>query len=154
METMVSWGRGGSGFGGAWWFSGALAPRKSFPAALPWQNKAVIFQIPGPETGTRAHSPKPFFYRTAFCFLSTLSRQILLRRAIALCFHVSHPYPIIALHATKRAYCTPLALSVPKNRNRRKIAAFSNRKVLNRRFCRRNRRKIARKSQKKSQKNR
>ena len=42
------------------------------------------------------------------------------------------------------------ALSVPKNRNRRKIAAFSNRKVLNRRLCRRNRRKIARKSQKKS----
>ena len=41
-----------------------------------------------------------------------------------------------------------LQLSVPKNRNRRKIAAFSNRKVLNRRFCRRNRRKIARKSQK------
>ena len=36
----------------------------------------------------------------------------------------------------------------------RKIAAFSNRKVLNRRVCRRNRRKIARKSQKKSQKNR
>ena len=32
-------------------------------------------------------------------------------------------------------------LSVPKNRNRRKIAAFSNRKVLNRRFCRKNRRK-------------
>ena len=46
----------------------------------------------------------------------------------------------------------PRKLSVPKNRNRRKIAAFSNRKVLNRRFCRRNRRKIARKSQKKSQK--
>ena len=45
-------------------------------------------------------------------------------------------------------------LSVPKNRNRRKIAAFSNRKVLNRRFCHRNRRKIARKSRKKSQKNR
>ena len=45
-------------------------------------------------------------------------------------------------------------LSVPKNRNRRKIAAFSNRKVLNRSFCSRNRRKIARKSQKKSQKNR
>ena len=45
-------------------------------------------------------------------------------------------------------------LSVPKNRNRRKIAAFSNRKVLNRRFCCRNRRKIARKSKKKSQKNR
>ena len=41
-----------------------------------------------------------------------------------------------------------------KNRNRRKTAAFSNRKVLNRRFCRRNRRKIARKSQNKSQKNR
>ena len=36
-------------------------------------------------------------------------------------------------------------LSVPKNRNRRKIAAFSNRKVLNRRFCRRNRRKIRQK---------
>ena len=34
-------------------------------------------------------------------------------------------------------------LSVPKNRNRRKIAAFSNRKVLNRRLCRRNRRKNA-----------
>ena len=45
-------------------------------------------------------------------------------------------------------------LSVPKNRNCRKIAAFSNRKVLNRRFCCRNRRKIARKSQKKSQTNR
>ena len=45
-------------------------------------------------------------------------------------------------------------LSVPKNRNRRKIAAFSNPKVLNRRVCRRNRRKIAWKSQKKSQKNR
>ena len=37
-------------------------------------------------------------------------------------------------------------LSVPKNRNRFEIAAFSNRKVLNRRLCRRNRRKIARKS--------
>ena len=37
----------------------------------------------------------------------------------------------------------PPKLSVPRNRNRGKIAAFSNRKVLNRRFCRRNRRKIA-----------
>ena len=44
-----------------------------------------------------------------------------------------------------------LGLSVPKIAIGRKIAAFSNRKVPNRRFCRRNRRKIARKSQKKSQ---
>ena len=43
-------------------------------------------------------------------------------------------------------------LSVPKkNRNRRKIAAFSNRKVLNRRFCRR---KIAEKSPENRRRNR
>ena len=41
-------------------------------------------------------------------------------------------------------------LSIPKHRNRRKIAAFSNRKAQNRKLCRRNRRKMARKSQKKS----
>ena len=40
---------------------------------------------------------------------------------------------------------SPDLLSVPKSRNRRKIAVFSNRKVLNRRYCRRNQ---------KSQKNR
>ena len=38
------------------------------------------------------------------------------------------------------------SLASQKNRNRRKIAAFSNRKVLNRRFCRRNRRKMIQKS--------
>ena len=41
---------------------------------------------------------------------------------------------------------TPGHLSVPKKSRMQKIAAFSNRKVQNRKFCRRNRRKLARKS--------
>ena len=45
-------------------------------------------------------------------------------------------------------------LSVPKNRNRRKIASVFKSQSSNRKFYCRNRRKIARKSQKKSQKNR
>ena len=45
-----------------------------------------------------------------------------------------------------------LSFSVPKNRNRRKIAAFSNRKVQNRKkFYSRKRRRIARKIAKTSQ---
>ena len=36
---------------------------------LPWQKKAMIFDIPRPPNpGTRAHSPKPPFYRTALLF--------------------------------------------------------------------------------------
>ena len=43
--------------------------KRSFPAALPWQKKAMIFDNPGPQkNGTRAHSPKPPFYKTAPLF--------------------------------------------------------------------------------------
>ena len=46
---------------------------ESLPAVLPWKRKAMMFDIPGPpKTETRAHSPKPPFYKTARNFLTTL----------------------------------------------------------------------------------
>ena len=56
--------------------------------------------------------------------------------------HLRQPVPKTA------ASITHYRLSVQNNRNRRKIAAFSNPEVQNRKFYCRNRRKIARKSQK------
>ena len=58
---------------------------KVFPCGATLAKKAMIFDIPGPQkTGTRAHSPKPPFYKTALWFpldswvLQTLAQTCLL----------------------------------------------------------------------------
>ena len=40
-----------------------------------WQNKAMIFDIRDPTNGTRAHSSKPPFYKTALLFPLNLSSE-------------------------------------------------------------------------------
>ena len=68
-----------SGFAKGWFPKGRFwqcslyqhSAKKYFPGALPWQKKAMIFDIPGPQKpGMRAHSPKPPFTKQPFCFLS------------------------------------------------------------------------------------
>ena len=48
-----------------------ISSQMSFPAILPWQKKAMLFDNPGPpKTGKRAHSPKPPFCKTAICLFA------------------------------------------------------------------------------------
>ena len=45
-----------------------ISTKKSFPAVLTLAEESYDFDIPGPKNQTRAHSPKPPFYKTALLF--------------------------------------------------------------------------------------
>ena len=50
-----------------------VSSNKPFPAVLPWQNRAMILDIPGPpKTRTRVHSPRIYQMASFFLILSHL----------------------------------------------------------------------------------
>ena len=58
-----------------------ILPHVYSPAVLPWKKKAMISDIPGPQnTGTRAHSPKPFSARS--CRSSSVISNFFFRREV------------------------------------------------------------------------
>ena len=68
-----------------------ISSKRSFPAVLPWQKKAIIFDIPGPsrsaKTETRVDSPKPPFYTTALLFpLEKWFESLQSQSTIKLCY--------------------------------------------------------------------